>query len=459
VSGPIEKHIRLSRRANAVETSILSGQKAVAAAIAYNDSRLARIDSPPLWELWQDPESAVSALESVKVGMAAETRFLDQYNAATSTVHQWRMWLSVALLPLLLWLSVRSRRMVSDDPEIQASTRVLRRPFSSWIVVTMMGLMLLEPDAPMLLHQVALLIALVPVLRLLPAAVYAAIGPWPYIATGLYLLQRLSYLFLGNSYHYRIYLLALALLTAVLVAWLMWQRRPRAANRFGSRAGRYASSAERRSSRCSCPRSPTCSATSRCRDAHRRYPRQRLRGPRAVRGRDRARLVIRLLLARQSISRFRVVTQHAGALLHSVSRLLRLGAVVAWVVIVLNEFRVFRPIRDAVAGILTRELKFGEISITLGGVLLFFFSVWLALWVARTVRFILEDEVLPKMSLPRGVGNSISSLTYYAMVIFGLFVALAAAGFEVSQIAFVIGALGVGIGLACRTSSTTSSRA
>ena len=78
--------------------------------------------------------------------------------------------------------------------------------------------------------------------------------------------------------------------------------------------------------------------------------------------------------------------------------------------------------------------------------LLFLFSVWLAFWVAKTVRLILQDEVLPKMSLPRGVGNSISSLTYYAMVIIGLFVALAAAGFEVSQLAIVVGALGVGIG-------------
>jgi len=50
------------------------------------------------------------------------------------------------------------------------------------------------------------------------------------------------------------------------------------------------------------------------------------------------------------------------------------------------------------------------------------------------------------MSLPRGVANSISSLTYYAMVMLGLMVALAAAGFEVSQLAIVVGALSVGIG-------------
>ena len=38
-------------------------------------------------------------------------------------------------------------------------------------------------------------------------------------------------------------------------------------------------------------------------------------------------------------------------------------------------------------------------------------------------------------------------MSYYAMVLLGLLVALAAAGFEVSQLALVIGALGVGIGL------------
>jgi len=119
---------------------------------------------------------------------------------------------------------------------------------------------------------------------------------------------------------------------------------------------------------------------------------------------------------------------------------------VSWIIVVMNEFRVFRPVRDAALAILGHELKFGKISLTLGGVLLFLFSVWLAFWAAKTVRLILQDEVLPRMSLPRGVASSIASLTYYAMAILGLLVALAAAGFEMSQFAIVIGALGVGIG-------------
>jgi small-conductance mechanosensitive channel len=156
--------------------------------------------------------------------------------------------------------------------------------------------------------------------------------------------------------------------------------------------------------------------------------------------------VLRLLLARRSISQFRIVTQHAGPLLKSFTRLLRFAALVVWVAVALNQFRIFRPIYNAVSAVLTYPLKFGQISLTLGGVVLFGFSVYLAFWVANTVRVILQDEVLPKMPLPRGVGNSISSLSYYGLVMVGLFVALAAAGFEVSQLAIVIGALGVGIG-------------
>jgi len=448
VSGPIDKQIRLSQRANSVETSILAGQKAVAAAIAYNDRRLARIDSPPLWQLWHEPQTSGGALQSVTAGMAAEKRFVDEYAAATADVQLRKNILSLLMLPLLVWLSLRSRRVLSDDPEIQASTRVLRRPFSSWIILLMMGVLVLQPDAPILLQQIALFLTLIPVLRLLPPKVYAVLGPWPYIATGLYLLKQLSFLFLANSFHYRMYLLGVTLLTALLLAWVLWRRRPR--------AGAEPQPASRRLVRLAGIAAIVALLVSAVANVVGNVSLAEMLtggildsgyvGLVLYAGVTVLASVIRLLLARRALSRFSIVTQHAGPLLHSFTRLLGVAAVVAWVIVVLNEFRIFRPIRDAVSAVLTHELKFGEIALTLGGVLLFFFSVWLAFWVAKTVRVILHDEVLPKMSLPRGVGNSVASLTYYAMVIAGLFFALAAAGFEVSQLAFVVGALGVGIG-------------
>ncbi len=263
------------------------------------------------------------------------------------------------------------------------------------------------------------------------------------------MLQRLGFLLLGELVLYRIYLLGLTLLTAVLIAWVLWRERPLAgslpqslARKIARFAGWAAIAALLVSALANLFGNVSLAEMLTIGVLDSGYV-----GLVLYAGVTVLASVLRLLLARRAMSRFQVVTRHAGPLQRGITRLLQLGALLAWVVVLLNEFRMYRPIRDAVVGVLTHDLRFGKISLTLGGVLLFVFSVWLAFWAAKTVRLILQDDVLPKMSLPRGVGNSISSLTYYAMVIFGLFVALAAAGFEVSQLAFVIGALGVGIGL------------
>jgi small-conductance mechanosensitive channel len=449
VSGPMDRQSRLTRRANAVEDGIAAGRKAVAAAIAHNDRRLGQIDSEPVWELWQKPQAGEGALKSVVTGLQADRRFLDEYNAANAGFQQKFNVAALLLLPFLLWLSWRSRKTVAEDAEIEASRLVLRRPFSSWLVLLLGGILLLEPDAPVLRHQVALLLALVPVLRLLPADVYRVLGPWPYVATLLYLLQRLSILLIANPLYHRVYLLAVTLLTIVLLAWVLWRDRARAPGVVASTArkaarlvGWVAIVALLVAAGANVLGNVTLAEMLVESILESGYVGLVLYALVTVFA-----SVLRLLLARRALSRFSVVTQHAGPLLQSLTRLLRFAAVVAWLIVLLNEFRIFRPIRDAVVGALTFQLKFGQISLTLGGVLLFVFSVWLAFWAAKTTRLVLHDEVLPRMSLPRGVANSVASLTYYAVVILGLFVALAAAGFEVGQLAIVIGALGVGIGL------------
>ncbi|MCE3285929.1 MAG: mechanosensitive ion channel protein MscS, partial [Steroidobacteraceae bacterium] len=156
--------------------------------------------------------------------------------------------------------------------------------------------------------------------------------------------------------------------------------------------------------------------------------------------------VLGMFLARRSTTRFRVITQHTGPVLEGLTKLIGVAAIIIWVVATANEFRIARPVFDWGRAVLTYPLEAGQISITLGSIALFVFAVWLAFWVAKTVRLVLRDNVLPQMALPRGVGNSVSTLSYYALILIGLMIALAAAGFEASQFALVFGALGVGIG-------------
>jgi small-conductance mechanosensitive channel len=449
LSVPLDRQIDLGRRANVVGASIDAGRKGVAAAIAYHDKRLSMIDTEPLWLAWQDPQFSRIELEGTAAGLQSETAFLEDWGKANRERVRVYQACGLLLLPFLLWLSRRSRRVVSADAETTAATRALQRPVSAWFVLLLVGVPFLFPDAPMILHQIALLLALVPVLRLLPLEVYAVLGAGPYIATALYLLYRLGFLLVGEPLYYRVHMLVVAALTAIAITWRLLTFRFAGQSDAGYR-GRDAvralgwlavaalvvaivanvfgnvSLAEM-----------LCGAVLDC-----VYVALAL-----FAGTNVLVSMIRLALARKTLTRFRVVTQHAGPLLASITRLVTLGALVTWVVIALSEFRVARPAFAQLKVILDYPLAIGQVSVSAGGILLFGLSVWVSFWLAKTVRLILQDEVMPKMDLPRGVGNSISTLTYYAMIMGGIFFALAAAGFELSQLALVVGALGVGIGL------------
>jgi small-conductance mechanosensitive channel len=141
-----------------------------------------------------------------------------------------------------------------------------------------------------------------------------------------------------------------------------------------------------------------------------------------------------------------VAMHHRPALLQNVGWLSNKAAFVVWIVVALKSFRVYQPVADWVSDVLTHPLELGQITITLGSVLLFLASVVVSWWLAKMTRIVLRDEVLPRFELPHGASNSIATLTYYAVATIGLIFALAAAGFQPSQLTIVVGALSVGIG-------------
>lgn len=448
LSRPLDEQLKLRRRANIVQASIEAGRKEVAAAITYYDQRLATIDAPPVWKALDDTKFTTAELKGAEAGLRLETAFVGEWEQANERRLQGYRIASIVLLPLLLWLSWRSRRTVNTEPAMQAAAKVLRRPISAWILLVLIGVLFAFPDAPIVLHQIALLFALVPVLRLLPDRVFQVLGRWPYVGTAMYLLYRLSVLLLGQPMYYRLYMLAIAVLTAGVLLWMLISSmhrqgaatpRPQGLVRMvawaavaallvaiGANVVGNVSLAEM--------------LTGAVLDSA--YV-----GLALYAGANVLASILSLLLARREMTRFAVITQHAGPLLTSLTRLVMLTALVAWLVVMATEFRVARPIYGAAKAVLTYPIEAGQLSVTLGSILLFFISVYVAFWVARTVRVLLRDEVLPKMDLPRGVGNSISSLSYYALILIGLMAALAAAGFQMTQFALVFGALGVGIGL------------
>ena len=67
-------------------------------------------------------------------------------------------------------------------------------------------------------------------------------------------------------------------------------------------------------------------------------------------------------------------------------------------------------------------------------------------YVGRRVRTSLRDRLLARLSTDPGLRNSMASLAYYAVVVLGLLIAVSVAGFDLTNLAIIAGALSVGIG-------------
>src|SRR5882724_7615760 len=70
-----------------------------------------------------------------------------------------------------------------------------------------------------------------------------------------------------------------------------------------------------------------------------------------------------------------------------------------------------------------------------------------AVVLAYVVRFVLGEEVYPRVLLPRGVPYAVSTLIRYAIILTGFVVAVLALGVDLNRITILAGAFGVGVGI------------
>jgi potassium-dependent mechanosensitive channel len=84
-------------------------------------------------------------------------------------------------------------------------------------------------------------------------------------------------------------------------------------------------------------------------------------------------------------------------------------------------------------------------NISVGGILSFTLIFIITMFIAKIVANIFQDEWLIKV-LPRGIAPAISLIIRILLIATGFYMGLSAAGFDLSKISLLLGALGVGIG-------------
>jgi len=447
LAAPLAALLDLGRKGNALQAQLQDGLSEVSAQVADQDRRLVTMDAAPLWQVAADPGGADPLTAGLRRSLEIETAFARDYDAAHARLRLGLAVFAVLLLPLMFWLKRRANLLVAAGQLGAPAKLALARPWAAWLLLVAAIAVLYDVQGPHLRQQLVMLLAWIPIFGLLQRRILSVVGPWAYLSAVFYFLNVLVSLLIANPVLFRVALLAITLLMLLPLAWHVRRSRrvvidkdsplqTRVWNllRWVACAVLVAAAGSNILGNVSLA-AMLVSATLDSSYAALAM----LAGSKVLLA------LFQVLLAGPSMSR--LAARYSASLVPSVISLGRNLLVLGWLIFTLQAFRVYRPLSTFVLSVLTHEFKLGELTLSLGSLAAFAAATWAAFWLARTIRQVLAEDVLPALSLPRGVGSSISSLSYYSILFLGLLAALAAAGFQVGQLTLIFGALGVGIGI------------
>ncbi|MDW3209635.1 MAG: mechanosensitive ion channel [Reichenbachiella sp.] len=142
----------------------------------------------------------------------------------------------------------------------------------------------------------------------------------------------------------------------------------------------------------------------------------------------------------------KVFTLYKDQTFRTIKVSLKFFYLITWFYYTAKTTLLWQPILEAYEEIWNWGVTVGSIGISVGGVISFgiiLFASWL---IANFTKILLQIEFLDRIDLPRGVSMAVGSITNYAIMFLGFFMALSSLGFDLANLGLLAGALGVGIG-------------
>jgi len=124
-------------------------------------------------------------------------------------------------------------------------------------------------------------------------------------------------------------------------------------------------------------------------------------------------------------------------------------AVILWLIMVASNLNLYHNVSTQLGDLLTNKRSIGSISYRLINVLWFFAIIWLAHLLQRLVGFLFGETGIgtDDLSAVSKEKHSRMLITRLLLLIGGYLLAVAASGLPIDKLTFVLGALGVGIGM------------
>ncbi len=133
-------------------------------------------------------------------------------------------------------------------------------------------------------------------------------------------------------------------------------------------------------------------------------------------------------------------------IVRSITKLMGIVAAIVWLIVATNSLNVYDMLGDTLSDLFNTPRSVGKISFTFNGILLFLGIIWIANFFQKYIAYFFGDTG-DDASIDDRNQRSRLLVTRLVLLIAGFFLAVAASGLPIDKITFVLGALGVGIGL------------
>jgi len=146
------------------------------------------------------------------------------------------------------------------------------------------------------------------------------------------------------------------------------------------------------------------------------------------------------------LGRLNAVRKNRTAIVKAVSRWLGRIAWLLWAAWSLDYLTLGNGAWRLAHRVFGASLQLGTLNVSVGEVVVLVLGALLAVGLARLVRLLLEEDIVSRLDLSASTAQVASLTVYYVVLLFGFFLALAAAGIALGKFTVLAGAFGVGIG-------------
>jgi small-conductance mechanosensitive channel len=452
VSAEIEKVLLLQSRISAAKLDSEEALDKIAAALREERKSLYKIESPPIWKLTRQEAEGWTLAGELNATTAEAGRALTQYVGDAPG----RIWFQLAVFIALIFafhrLRPRSRAWPADDRGLRACARLVDRPVLGAALVAILCGLWIHPRAPLGFYEISSLLLIVPVVFLLWGIVRPELRGALCATAVTFAIERMWETTRPDTILERVVLLFLTVLAAVVIVWAFRPRTPHpdfAARRWWraatvvARVGLVALAVSFVSNLVGNATLARFLTTTVVRVGYAGIvlfaAALILRGTTA--------LFVRWAAAHS----FHTLERHGDVIVRRSGIVIDVLMVLLFPIWTLKTSGLIPVARETVIEALTNEWGIGTIRFSLGSALVLVAAIYSSILVSRLICTLLEEDMYPRVSLPRGIPATMTMLVRYGVISIGFFLALSIAGIPLDRLTIILGAFSVGIGFGLQT--------